>query len=149
MTDSQNKQIDALEKECTGLERLIAEPHFRKIVVTDPIILFPDQWKRLRRLSKEIVAAGEQASIDELWQHAETEGKPVCWTQLAAKPLMGESLASAVQGADGIIACWTTLPDSVLELPGLKYIGYWTNLAAHRVNLDLAKKIGIKSRLCS
>lgn len=139
-----NKVIHVIEDANRQVEEGIKKPYFKKIVVTDPIILFPDQWERLRKLAERVVSAGEQASIDELYDHAKQEGKPVCWTQLAAKPLQGIDLEKAVEGADGIISCWTTIHDKVLESPSLKYIGYWTNLAAHRVNLPLAKQRGIQ-----
>jgi len=139
----QNKLIGKIEGENLQREATIIRPYFDKLVVTDPIILFPDQWARLKGLSHEVVSAGEQASVDELYQHAMAENKPVCWTQLAAKPLQGKDLEHAVEGADGIIACWTTIHDEVLNNPNLKYVGYWTNLAAHRINLDLARQRGI------
>jgi lactate dehydrogenase-like 2-hydroxyacid dehydrogenase len=140
----QNKQIEELEEGNRETEKYIREPYFSKIVVTDPIILFPDQWERLRSLSKEIIAAGEQTSIDELWEHAEQEKKPVCWTQLAARPYEGKELEERVRDADAIIACWTNIHDKVLEeSSNLEYIGYWTNLAAHRINLDKARERGI------
>ena len=42
------------------------------------------------------------------------------------------------------ITCWTEIPDEViLANPQLKYIGFWTNLAAHRMNLELAKSKGV------
>lgn len=141
---TQNKLIKELEEENKLAEQDITQPFFKKIVVTDPIILFPDQWTRLRKFSREIVSAGEQTSIDELYAHAKTEGRPICWTQLAAKPLVGEELEKATEDADGIIACWTNIHDKVLENPNLKYIGYWTNLALHRVNIPVAKEKGIQ-----
>ena len=141
---TKNKIIRQLEEDNKVVETSITRPYFKKIVVTDPIILFPDQWGRLKRLSREIVSAGEQTSIDELYKHAKIEGSPVCWTQLAARPLQGKELEKAAEGADSLISCWTTIHDEVLRSPTLKYIGYWTNLAAHRVNLSLAKSLGIK-----
>lgn len=142
----QNKQINYLEEENKIIEKEISnQPFFNKIVVTDPIILFPDQWERLKCFSRQIVPAGEQTSIDELYKHALEEKKPVCWTQLAANPLEGKELEEKVKDADAIIACWTTIHDEVIKnSKDLKYIGYWTNLASHRVNKDLAKELGIQ-----
>ena len=49
-----------------------------------------------------------------------------------------------MRGADGIITCWTGIPDTVLlENPDLRYLGFWTNLVDHRVNLTLAQARGI------
>jgi len=141
----QNRTIGQLEEANLKAEAGIEKPYFNKLVVTDPIILFPDQWARLKRLSKSIVSAGEQTSIDELYDHAQKESKPICWTQLAAKPLEGEALEKEVKDADGIVACWTTVHEKALRnSPNLKYIGYWTHQAAHRVNMDLAKSLGIR-----
>lgn len=132
-----------IEEENRNGESLVQKPYFNKLVVTDPIILFPDQWERLRKFSKEVVSAGEQSSIDDLHNEAEKEGKPFCWTQLAARPLEGNALKDAVRGAQGIVACWTKVDDETLKSPELEYIGYWTNLVNHRVNVPLANELGI------
>jgi phosphoglycerate dehydrogenase-like enzyme len=140
---TQNRIIQGLERGNKEIESTIQKPYFSKLVVTDPVILFPDQWARLRKLSEEIVPAGEQTSIELLYKQAIEENKPSCWTQLAAKPLEGKELEEKTKDADGILACWTNINDAVLNSPKLKYIGYWTNLAAHRTNLQLAKEKGI------
>ena len=49
-----------------------------------------------------------------------------------------------LKDADAVISCWTDLPDSVLlQCSNLRYVGYWTNLVEHRVNLSLARRRGI------
>ncbi|MFH1401340.1 MAG: NAD(P)-dependent oxidoreductase [Nanoarchaeota archaeon] len=117
---------------------------FEKVVVTDPIILFLDQWSTLRQHAREIVNARGQATIQDLYQQAEDEKAPICWTQAAARPLEGSELEDAIKDADAVISCWTTIHDDALRnARNLEYVGYWTNLAAHRVNLPLAKELGI------
>jgi glycerate dehydrogenase len=49
-----------------------------------------------------------------------------------------------IRGADGVITCWTNIPDRVLlENPQLRYLSFWTNLMDHRVNVQLAEKLGM------
>ncbi len=140
----QNTQVWNLECENKAVEAKIRQPYFNKIIVTDPIILFPDQWERLKGLARTIVPAGEQTKIEKLYEESEREKKPICWTQLASRPPKGRELQEALSGADAAIMCWTFMDDETLKASkGLKYVGYWTHQAAHRVNFELAKELGI------
>lgn len=141
----QNLQVRALEDQNRAVEAGLRKPYFDRVVVTDPIILFPDQWVRLRSLARTVVSAGEQSSIETLYEEAEREKRPICWTQLAARPLRGKELGAALEGADAAIMCWTFMDDETLKsAKGLKYVGYWTHQAAHRVNFGLAESLGIR-----
>jgi lactate dehydrogenase-like 2-hydroxyacid dehydrogenase len=56
-----------------------------------------------------------------------------------------ETLNERLREADGVITCWTNIPDAViLANPQLRYLGFWTNLVDHRVNLELARARGIQ-----
>jgi glycerate dehydrogenase len=53
-------------------------------------------------------------------------------------------LNERLNGADAVISCWTNIPDEVLRAnPQIRYVGSWTNLVQHRINLDLAREMGI------
>jgi len=79
-----------------------------------------------------------------LYKRAEQNQAPVCWTQSAAKPLEGKELEAAIKDTEAVLACWTHIPNEALQsAKNLKYIGYWTNLAVHRVNMPLAESKGI------
>jgi glycerate dehydrogenase len=119
----------------------------RKLVILDRIILLDDQWAELRALADEVV---EYGGIDQKEMLARLEAEsgqaaaPVCWTQLAAEEITTKELIDRVKGADGIITCWTNIPDEViLASPHLRYLGFWTNLVDHRVSMDLARERGI------
>ncbi|MBI1927592.1 hypothetical protein HYR99_25540 [Candidatus Poribacteria bacterium] len=55
-----------------------------------------------------------------------------------------DELNRRLTGADAVITCWTNIPDDVLRAnPQIRYIGFWTNLVAHRLNLELAHELGV------
>jgi glycerate dehydrogenase len=88
-------------------------------------------------------------SPEELMRRLNEEAKaiqaPMCWTQLAQEELSVRDLNDRIKDADGVITCWTNIPDEViLANPQLRYLGFWTNLVDHRVSLELAKERGIK-----
>jgi glycerate dehydrogenase len=119
----------------------------RKLVVLDRIILLDHHWNHLREMSDELIEYAGLSNDDilkRLDDEADKEEGPMCWTQLAQEEMTAREIQERVQGADGIITCWTNIPDSVLTSnPQLKYIGFWTNLINHRLNLELATKLGI------
>jgi glycerate dehydrogenase len=70
---------------------------------------------------------------------------PMCWTQLAHKQVTHDELTRRLAGADAVITCWTSIPDDVLRAnPQIRYIGFWTNLAEHRINTKLADELGVR-----
>jgi glycerate dehydrogenase len=73
-----------------------------------------------------------------------TDPGAVCFTALALEQITERELNARLAGADAIVSCWTNIPDSVLlNNPQIKYVGFWTNLVQHRINLKLAKEMGI------
>jgi glycerate dehydrogenase len=120
---------------------------FKKLVVLDKILLTEQHWKHLRNLAAEVVEFGGLSPdevLEKLHGEMEDEAKPMCWTQLAVDKVSAEELALRVHDADAIITCWTGIPDDLLlRCENLKYIGFWTNLVGHRVNVDLARQRGI------
>lgn len=120
---------------------------FRKLVILDRIILSDDQWHQLRQLAEEVVEYSGLTPKQLMEKLAEEQGADpgaVCFTQLAVEQTTERELNERLAGADAVISCWTNLPDTVLRAnPQLKYIGFWTNLVNHRVNLELAKELGI------
>jgi len=87
-------------------------------------------------------------SSEELMRRLEDEANaiqaPMCWTQLAQEELSVRDLNERIKDADGVITCWTNIPDEViLANSQLRYLGFWTNIVDHRVSLELANKRGI------
>lgn len=127
-------------------EAPIVQP-LRKLVVLDRIILLERQWAELRNLAYEVVEYGgldPQEIMRRLREEADQAEAPMCWTQLAQEELTVAELNERLDGADGVITCWTNIPDQVLLAnPQLRYLGFWTNLVDHRVNLQLARSRGI------
>lgn len=135
----------------TSIPDVVAMPtgrRLRKIVVLDRIILFDNQWAELRGLADEVVeysGLDPKEIINRLESEADQAETPMCWTQLAVEEMTTKELIERVQGADGIITCWTNIPDEViLDNPQLRYLGFWTNLVDHRVNMDLARERNIQ-----
>jgi len=117
---------------------------FDKLVVLDRIILLESQWRRLKEFAVEILeysGLNPTEMLKKIYEEMEQDPKPMCWTQLAQEEVTIEELKNRVKDADAIITCWTSIPDEIiLSNSQLKYVGFWTNLAAHRINIDLAKK---------
>ncbi|MES2409699.1 MAG: NAD(P)-dependent oxidoreductase [Patescibacteria group bacterium] len=122
---------------------------FKKLVILDKIILSDGQWSVLRNLAEEIIEY-DGLTYKQVIQKLEIEqirkgkSKDVCFTEFAVEYTSEEELNRRLSGADAVITCWTNIPDKVtLSNPQLRYIGFWTNLVSHRINLDLAKKKNI------
>lgn len=124
-----------------------AARRLRKLVVLDRVILLEKQWADLRNLADELVEYGgldPKEIMRRLHEEADQAEAPMCWTQLAQEELTVAELNERLQGADGVITCWTNIPDQVLLAnPQLRYLGFWTNLADHRVNMELARSRGV------
>ena len=125
-----------------------ARRRLRKLVVLDRIILLDRHWAELRELADEIVEYGgldPQEIMRRLQQEANHTEAPMCWTQLAQEEMTVAELNERLRGADGVITCWTNIPDQVLMAnPQLRYLGFWTNLVDHRVNMELARSRGVE-----
>jgi lactate dehydrogenase-like 2-hydroxyacid dehydrogenase len=125
-----------------------APTKLRKLVILDRIILLDSQWAELRSLAEEIVeynGLDQQEILRRLAESAADAPAPFCWTELAKEEMTLEQLNDRIRGADGVITCWTNIPDAViLANPQLRYLGFWTNLVEHRVNLELARDRGIR-----
>ena len=119
----------------------------KKLVILDRIILLEDQWRQLEAMADETVdydRMSEKEIIRRLEAEADEAEAPMCWTQLAVEEKTVEELNARIQGADGVITCWTNIPDEVVRAnPQLRYLGFWTNLVDHRVNRDLTAAQGI------
>lgn len=119
-----------------------ATKRLRKLVVLDRIILLDSQWAELRELADELVEYGgiDLKEIQRRMNEDESQRNgAMCWTQLAAEEMTTPELIERIRGADGVITCWTNIPDEVLLAnPQLRYLGFWTNRVDHRVNLELA-----------
>jgi glycerate dehydrogenase len=120
---------------------------FEKMVVLDRIILSEDQWKMLRSLADEVVGYSglTPQQVTEKLQHEQAHDPgAVCFTALAMEEVSEQELNKRLSGADAVITCWTNIPDKVLRNnPQIKYVGFWTNLVNHRINLALAEEMGI------
>lgn len=120
----------------------------RKLVVLDRIILLERQWNELRELADEVVEYGgldPHEIMRRLQEEADQAEAPMCWTQLAQEEMTVVELNERLRGADGVITCWTNIPDQVLLAnPQLRYLGFWTNLVEHRVNMELARSRGVQ-----
>ncbi len=120
---------------------------FKKLVVLDRIILSTSQWAQLRGLAEEVVEFSGLTPKQLAAKLAEEQGVDpgaVCFTALAMEEITEKELNVRLEGADAVVSCWTNLPDAVLRAnPQIRYIGFWTNLVQHRVNLKLAEELGI------
>ncbi len=120
----------------------------KKLVVLDRIILLDEQWNQLRSMTEELVEYGgldPKEILRRLKEEADRPEAPMCWTQLAQEEMTVKEINKRIKGADGVITCWTNIPDEViLANPQLKYLGFWTNLVDHRVSLQLASERGIE-----
>ena len=114
----------------------------------DKIILSESQWADLRSIAHEVIEYSGLTSkqlVAKLEKEQGTDPGAVCFTALALEQITEKELNARLSGADAVVSCWTNIPDSVLLAnPQIKYIGFWTNLVQHRINLDLAKRMGIE-----
>jgi len=87
---------------------------YKKIVVLDSVIFFPEHRERLRRICEELVEYD------------------TCKTE--------EEVLERVRGADCIISCWVDVPNRVLdENPQLRTVAFWTHAFEHRIDIDYAR----------
>jgi lactate dehydrogenase-like 2-hydroxyacid dehydrogenase len=88
---------------------------YKKVVVLDSVIFYPEHKDRLNKIAKEVVE----------YNTCETE----------------EEVLDRVKGADCIISCWVDIPNKVIdENPQLKTIAFWTHAFEHRIDKNYALK---------
>jgi glycerate dehydrogenase len=121
---------------------------FKRIVSLDRIILSEEQWARLRTLAEEVIEYSgltPKQVAEKLAKEQGSDPGAVCFTALALEEVTAAELKRRLERADAVITCWTNIPDKVLQAnPQIRYIGFWTNLVSHRINLDLTEKMGIR-----
>lgn len=120
---------------------------FKKVVVLDSVIFYPEHRKILDKISKQVVEY--PSSLPENLEKQYEESPEIfkekkCYTQIAADNIPLQLLMNRIEGAEVIISCWTNIPDEILNLnPQLKLIIFWTHEKEHRINMKLADKLGI------
>lgn len=91
---------------------------YKKIVILDSVILYPEHRYRLNQLADEIVEYNTCRSEDEVLER--------------------------VKGADCVISCWVDISNRVIdENPQIKTIAFWTHAYEHRIDKAYAEKRGI------
>lgn len=120
---------------------------FNRLIILDPILMLQQQWAKLSLFAKEMIefsGLNPNEILLKIHNEMEEDPKPMCWTQLTQKEITVDELNKRINGSDAVITCWTSIPDEVIiSNPQLKYVGFWTNLANHRINYELAKNKGI------
>lgn len=120
---------------------------FRKVVILDTVIFYPEHRAILQSLAEEIQEY--PSSLPESLERQYTEQPELfqnikCYTELGADQTPLQLLMNRIEGADVVMSCWTSIPDEILRLnPQLKLIIFWTHEKEHRVNVPLAEKLGI------
>ena len=91
---------------------------YKKIVILDSVILYPEHRYRLNLLADEIVEYN------------------TCYSE--------EEVLERVKGADCVISCWVDISNRVIdENPQIKTIAFWTHAYEHRIDKQYAESHGI------
>lgn len=91
---------------------------YKKIVILDSVIIYPEHRRRLELLADEIIEYN------------------TCNTE--------EEVLNRVKGADCIISCWVDISNRVIdENPQIKTIAFWTHAYEHRIDKKYAESHGI------
>lgn len=91
---------------------------YKKIVILDSVILYPEHRYRLNLLADEIVEYNTCHTEDEVLER--------------------------VKGADCVISCWVDVTNKVIdENPQIKTIAFWTHAYEHRIDKKYAEEHGI------
>jgi lactate dehydrogenase-like 2-hydroxyacid dehydrogenase len=91
---------------------------YRKIVVLDSVIFYPEHRRRLEEMADEVVEYNTCGSEEEVLERC--------------------------QGADCIISCWVDISHRVLlENPQLRTVAFWTHDYEHRIDHVFARQRGI------
>lgn len=123
------------------------EKKFKKVVVLDTVIFYPEHRQFLDSISEEILEYPTSLPEGLEKQYEENPDlflNKLCYTQIAIDNIPLQLLMNRIDGADVVISCWTDIPDEILLLnPQLKLIVFWTHEREHRINVKLAEKLGI------
>lgn len=123
------------------------EKKFKKVVVLDTVIFYPEHRQLLNSIAEEVLEY--PTSLPEGLEKQFEENPDLflnkkCYTAIAIEDTPLQLLMNRVDGADVIISCWTNIPDEIIRLnPQLKLIVFWTHEREHRINVKLAKELGI------
>ncbi len=121
---------------------------FKKAVILDTVIFYPEHRKILNTLCEEIVEypSSLPESLEKQYQDNPEMFKNIkCYTELGTNDTPVQLLMNRLDGADVVVSCWTGIPDEVLRLnPQLKLVVFWTHEKEHRINLKLAEEMGIQ-----
>jgi lactate dehydrogenase-like 2-hydroxyacid dehydrogenase len=91
---------------------------YKKIVVLDSVILYPEHRERLSHIADSIVEYNTCLNINEVIERC--------------------------KGADCVISCWVNIPNEVIDNNSqLKTIAFWTHDYEHRINREYAISRGI------
>lgn len=91
---------------------------YRKVVVLDSVIFFPEHRERLEAIADEVIEYNTCTSEEEVSQRC--------------------------KGADCIISCWVNIPHRIIEEnPQLRTIAFWTHDYEHRIDAKFARTHGI------
>lgn len=88
---------------------------FKKVVVLDSVIFYPEHRTRLEDIAEEIIEYNTCKSEEETLER--------------------------IDGADCVISCWVDIPNKALDAnKQLKTIAFWTHAYEHRIDKEYAKK---------
>ncbi|MDO8529054.1 MAG: NAD(P)-dependent oxidoreductase [bacterium] len=91
---------------------------YKKIVVLDSVIFYPEHKERLDKIAQEVVEYN------------------TCYNE--------KEIVERVKGADCIISCWVNIPNRIIdENSQLKTIAFWTHAYEHRIDKGYALKHNI------
>lgn len=120
---------------------------FKKVVVLDTVIFYPEHRELLNSISEEVLeypTSLPEGLEKQYEENPELFLNKLCYTQIAIDNIPLQLLMNRMDGADVVISCWTDIPDELLRLnPQLKLIIFWTHEREHRINVKLASELGI------
>jgi lactate dehydrogenase-like 2-hydroxyacid dehydrogenase len=93
--------------------KIAEDCRYRKVVILDSVILYPEHRSRLSKISEQIIEY------------------PTCNSE--------EEVLQRIKGADCVISCWVNVSNSVIDAnPQLRTIAFWTHAYEHRIDRDYA-----------
>ena len=120
---------------------------FKKIVILDTVIFYPEHRKLLNSIAEEVLEYSTSLPDGLEKQYEENPDiflNKKCYTEIAINDVPLQLLMNRIDGAEVVISCWTNIPDEILRLnPQLKLIIFWTHEKEHRINVKLAEELGI------
>lgn len=127
---------------------------FKRLVVLDNLLLPEEVWTFLRACAETMDLYGHdpvhgkaaEPSPPDLAARVTGEASLSQFCEVTAEYSRAqvEELVRRIGDADAVISCWTNLPDEVLSrTPNVRYVAFWTNAYAHRINMRLCEARGI------